>query len=153
MFRGCVSLPEDIHGVCWKTPAYVHEPQKSARHHIWWFQPTPLKNLKVSWDLFIPNLWEKICTCSKPSEISSWIHPLGLRNGPHIKIKVSEDGGGRHSLILAGQTRTSPGWTDGDGIQKWLYHGCTSYFSWESNMVFKGWFVSRTWTWNFNFIV
>jgi hypothetical protein len=24
----------------------------------WWFQPTPLKNMKVSWDDDIPNKWK-----------------------------------------------------------------------------------------------
>ena len=24
----------------------------------WWFQPTPLKNMKVSWDDDIPNIWK-----------------------------------------------------------------------------------------------
>jgi len=25
----------------------------------WWFLPTPLKNMKVSWDDDIPKIWEK----------------------------------------------------------------------------------------------
>ena len=33
----------------------------------WWFQPTPLKNIKVSWDDDIPNIWKVIIqSCSKP---------------------------------------------------------------------------------------
>ena len=26
----------------------------------WWFQPTPLKNMKVSWEDNIPNIWKVI---------------------------------------------------------------------------------------------
>jgi len=33
----------------------VIEPQFIAG---WWFQPTPLKNIKVSWDDDIPNIWK-----------------------------------------------------------------------------------------------
>ena len=31
-------------------------------HHFsgWWFEPTPLKNMKVSWDDDIPNMMGKI---------------------------------------------------------------------------------------------
>ena len=34
----------------------------------WWCQPTPLKNMKVSWDDGIPNIW-KIEKCSEPLTI------------------------------------------------------------------------------------
>jgi hypothetical protein len=30
----------------------------------WWLSPTPLKNMKVSWDYDVPNIW-KNKTCSK----------------------------------------------------------------------------------------
>ena len=32
----------------------------------WWLSPTPLKNMKVSWDHGIPNWMEKYNSCSKP---------------------------------------------------------------------------------------
>ena len=31
----------------------------------WWFQPTPEKNMKVSWEYDIHNIW-KVKKCSKP---------------------------------------------------------------------------------------
>ena len=31
----------------------------------WWLNPTPLKNVKVTWDDDIPNIW-KNKKCSKP---------------------------------------------------------------------------------------
>jgi len=41
----------------------------------WWLSPTPLKNMKVSWDYDIPNIW-KNKRCSKPP-ISIEFHTWG----------------------------------------------------------------------------
>jgi hypothetical protein len=41
--------------------------------------PTPLKNMKVSWDDEIPNIW-KNKTCSKPPTSEVLISPLPLES-------------------------------------------------------------------------
>jgi hypothetical protein len=41
--------------------------------------PTPLKNMKVSWDDIIPNLWKKEKSCSKP--------PTRIYNQTFLKLK------------------------------------------------------------------
>ena len=37
----------------------------------WWLSPTPLKNMKVSWDDDIPNMWKKTKS-SKPPTSQVW---------------------------------------------------------------------------------
>ena len=32
----------------------------------WWLSPTPLKNMKVSWDYDVPNIWKKTCSKHQP---------------------------------------------------------------------------------------
>ena len=36
----------------------------------WWFQPTPLQNMEVSWDDEIPNIWEMHVPNHQPEMVS-----------------------------------------------------------------------------------
>ena len=42
--------------LCFVFMVYTYIPSQMVAN--WWFQPTPLKNMKVSWDDEIPNIWK-----------------------------------------------------------------------------------------------
>ena len=42
----------------WTSPILKDSSRIEQRITAWWLSPTPLKNMKVSWDYLIPNTWK-----------------------------------------------------------------------------------------------
>ena len=68
-------------GVAWGSSPNVDRGLHWNFQTGWWFQPTPLKNMTVSWDDDIPNRWENK-TCSKPpiSKVLTRIRPTWIKS-------------------------------------------------------------------------
>ena len=57
----------------------IHQPGQTEGSGItgWWLFSTPLKNMKVTWDDDIPNIWKNE-KCSKPPTIKDCAKQLGI---------------------------------------------------------------------------